>query len=98
MSAAERNVVGGPALVLQDGNAPRRRSLALWRDAALIGAIGLGVYLVRVLTPSDLADNHQDSPTAYVLDVIKNGHWLSPHDVHGAIASKPPLFTWLAAL
>jgi hypothetical protein len=65
---------------------------------SVVTLIGLAVYFTRVLLPSDLADNHQDAPTAYVLDVVYNGAWVCQRDVNGAIASKPPLFVWFAAL
>jgi hypothetical protein len=60
--------------------------------------MALGLWAVRLLGPSDLADNHQNAPTAYVLDILYGNHWLCQRDERGAIASKPPLFNWLAAI
>ncbi len=72
---------------------PVERAVAL-----LILALGLLLFGVRLAGPADLTDNDQEGPTAYILDVLQNGHWLIQRDAHGAIASKPPLYTWLAAL
>jgi 4-amino-4-deoxy-L-arabinose transferase-like glycosyltransferase len=65
---------------------------------AMVTMVAMALYLTRLSMPSDLADNHQDSLTAYVLDVVHNGHWILQRDINGAIASKPPLFVWLAAV
>ena len=58
----------------------------------------LGLFAVRLMAPSDLMDKDQERPASYVLDVLKNGHWLCQTDWMGSITSKPPLYTWLSAL
>jgi 4-amino-4-deoxy-L-arabinose transferase-like glycosyltransferase len=40
----------------------------------------------------------QERPTACVLDVLRNGHWICQRDQTGDLTWKPPLYTWLAAL
>jgi hypothetical protein len=45
-----------------------------------------------------LTDNDQERPASYVLDAVQNGHWIIQRDAYDDIASKPPLFTWLAGL
>jgi 4-amino-4-deoxy-L-arabinose transferase-like glycosyltransferase len=45
-----------------------------------------------------LLDQDQENPGIYVLDVVKNGHWICQRDLLGDIASKPPLYTWIASL
>jgi 4-amino-4-deoxy-L-arabinose transferase-like glycosyltransferase len=42
-------------------------------------------------------DNEQQRQSAYVMDALQNHHWLIQKDGAGEIASKPPLYTWLAA-
>ena len=32
------------------------------------------------------------------MDVVQNGHWACQRDFQNDISSKPPLYTWLAAL
>ena len=64
----------------------------------LIVLIFAGVFAVRFTGPCDLMDNDQERPAAYALDVTRNGHWICQRDATGAIASKPPLYTWLVVL
>ena len=53
---------------------------------------------VRLVTPPDLADKDQERTANYIMDITQNGNWLCQTDVWGEISSKPPLYTWLAAL
>ena len=63
-----------------------------------LGLVALGLFVMRLSGPPDLMDNAQERPAAYVLDVTQNGNWLCQRDATGDITSKPPLYTWLAAL
>ena len=67
------------------------------RPALLITLLVAALFLIRLTGPSDLMDFGQEAPTAYVLDAVKNGHWIVQRDAIGDITSKPPLYTWLAA-
>jgi len=73
-------------------------SFAAAAAAALLVALGFALFAVRLAGPPDLTDNDQEGPTAYVLDVLQNGHWAVQRDGAGDIASKPPLYTWMAAV
>ena len=42
--------------------------------------------------------NDQERPAAYTMDAVVNGNWIVQRDVSGDIASKPPMFPWLAGL
>lgn len=55
------------------------------------------LFAIRLTAPSDLLDQDQERPAAYVLDVVKNGNWVCQRDWSGDVTSKPPLWTWLAA-
>jgi hypothetical protein len=35
---------------------------------------------------------------AYVLDAVQHGNWICQRDTTGELASKPPLYTWIAAV
>lgn len=62
-----------------------------------LGLVALSLFLMRVNGPSNLMDDDQERPAAYVMDVVQNGNWLCQRDATGDITSKPPLYTWLAA-
>lgn len=64
----------------------------------IVAVVGMILFALRLAGPSDLIDNDQQRPAAYIMDVIQNGHWIHQRDETGAVASKPPLYTWLAAL
>jgi 4-amino-4-deoxy-L-arabinose transferase-like glycosyltransferase len=70
----------------------------LHRSVTAIVGITLLLFLVRVLGPSNLMDNDQERPASYVLDAVLHGHWFCQSDWTGDIMSKPPLFTWVAAV
>ena len=69
-----------------------------WAAYAFLSAIALALFCIRLTGAPDLMDNDQERPSAYVLDAVCNGHWLCQRDATGDITSKPPLYTWLAAL
>ncbi len=56
------------------------------------------VFLGRLAGPPTLADDDQERPAAYIVDVLRNGSWIVQVDDTGDVTSKPPLYTWLAAL
>jgi 4-amino-4-deoxy-L-arabinose transferase-like glycosyltransferase len=64
----------------------------------LLAVIASLLFGIRLAAPPNLLDQDQERPAAYVLDILKNGHWLCQQDLSGAIASKPPVWAWLAAL
>lgn len=68
-----------------------------WLDWLLLGLLALVMFVLRSQGPSNLTDNDQERPAAYVLDAVANGHWVVQRDWKGAITSKPPAYTWLAA-
>lgn len=63
----------------------------------LVVVVGVLAWLIHVTAPSDMFDDDQIKPAAYVLDIVRNGAWLVQTDFTGDIASKPPLYQWLAA-
>ena len=62
-----------------------------------IGITGLMLFIVGLVGQPNLMDNER-RVGAYVLDAIQHGHWMAQRDAIGEVASKPPLFTWVAAL
>ena len=67
-------------------------------DLTWIVVVWAAVTLMRIAAPADLATGDQPLQTAAIRDVVFRGHWLVQHSDDGLVASKPPLYTWLAAL
>ena len=51
---------------------------------------------VRIAAPSDI-ELDQAKQLDYICDIVENGAWAVQHLRHGEVASKPPLYNWLAA-
>lgn len=65
---------------------------------ALALALATVLVLVNWTTPHELASSDQGKQAQYVLDVLVHGHWTAPaNQTVGEAATKPPLYTWLAA-
>lgn len=60
-------------------------------------AVTLPLLALRLFTPYELQETDQGKQAQYALDVVQNGNWLAPGCL-GEAATKPPLYTWLAAL
>ncbi|MGE3309054.1 MAG: ArnT family glycosyltransferase, partial [Limisphaerales bacterium] len=56
------------------------------------------LFALRLGGPPNLTDNDQERPASYVLDALVHGQWIVQRDWTGDITSKPPAYTWLAAL
>ncbi|MEZ6317566.1 MAG: hypothetical protein R3B49_02255 [Phycisphaerales bacterium] len=81
--------VESPAL----GQPPR-----VWRTGALALAALVAAVLLRVLAPSDLLQNQDQSKTiAFTMDCAVNGHWALQRDGSGELTRKPPLVNWIGA-
>lgn len=52
---------------------------------------------LRVTGPSDLLEGAQPKQVGYVMDILIRGNWLLQYEVTGEVATKPPLYNWLAA-
>src|SRR5713226_8175934 len=69
-----------------------------WLPFLIVSLTAIILFTLRLTAPPNLLDQDQERPASYVLDVVKNGNWLCQRDLNGEITSKPPLYTWLAAL
>jgi 4-amino-4-deoxy-L-arabinose transferase-like glycosyltransferase len=67
----------------------------LWRLCAVL-VLCAWPAIVGIASPNDLELHDQGKQAMYVVGALQ-GDWLVPHD-RGDVASKPPLYTWLAAL
>lgn len=77
--------------------APVQREIPWHLTVSTLAILAAWLFGLRLLGPSNLTDNDQERPAAYVLDALRHGHWFVQYDWTGDIASKPPLYTWLAA-
>lgn len=55
------------------------------------------IAVIRLTKPDDLYDNDQALQGLYVLDVLYNHNVLLPTERNVNLATKPPLYTWIAA-
>ncbi|RMF85675.1 MAG: hypothetical protein D6736_16760, partial [Nitrospinota bacterium] len=91
-----RQMIGKIKNTLHSSLLPAEPSpLLLWGILTLVAML---LLFLKLSSPNDLMDKDQERPAAYVMDVVQNGHWVVQTDIHGDITSKPPLYTWLAAL
>jgi len=66
-----------------------------WQTVVLIW---LCLAALRLSAPSTLLDWDQENPVSYVQDAVHSGNWILQRDTSGSVTSKPPLYTWIAAL
>lgn len=74
------------------------RAAVLRRPAALPLLVALVLLLPGLVQFDDLDTGGQSQQGLYVVDVLVNGNVLVPSEESGALTSKPPLYTWAAAL
>ncbi len=70
---------------------------ASWRLYGPVAVLGVAIFAIALSGYPNLMDNERRIG-AYVLDAVQHGHWIMQYDVTGAVASKPPLLTWIASL
>jgi len=63
--------------------------------------IALAIMLVITLTgrltaPSNIYKHDQPKTIAYTTDIALHGRWLLPSDTLGQLATKPPMYNWMA--
>ncbi|MEO8216426.1 MAG: glycosyltransferase family 39 protein [Acidobacteriota bacterium] len=68
------------------------------RQCSVLLALFTLVVLIRVIAPDDQATGDQPLQLAYIRDILVHHAWIVQHGPDGEIASKPPLYNWLAAL
>lgn len=76
---------------------PDTRRARLW-GVVLVVLVWAALFGIRLAGPPDLLDKDQQRPAMFVLDAVKNGHWICQRDDWGAVMRKPPMATWLSAL
>ncbi len=70
-----------------------------WMSLRSVLLLSLVVAAIRLTGPCELSDGyHQERAASYVMDILHHGNWLCQFGMYGEVTSKPPMFTWLAAL
>ena len=64
---------------------------------AIVVLVCVVMFAIRLTGPTNLTDNDQERPGAYVMDVVENGQWLVQRDNSLDVMSKPPVYTWMSA-
>ena len=79
-----------------DTHAPARG--AALRPATLaIAAVFAFVVLVQGIS-APFEKEAEPQSAEWIQGIVRDGHWLIPHDAYGYTDRKPPLFYWLSAL
>jgi 4-amino-4-deoxy-L-arabinose transferase-like glycosyltransferase len=75
-----------------------RPSRAVLRPTTLaLAAIFAFIVLVQGISAPFQKDAEPQS-AEWIQSIVRDGHWLIPHDTYGFTDRKPPLFYWLSAL
>ncbi len=67
-------------------------------NVKILLALFVLLVVVRVSSPVDFFEGDQQKQVGYIMDILYNGNWFVQYEVNGEIATKPPLYNWLAAL
>ncbi len=85
-------------MTLEHRDTPAPASGAALRPATLaIAALFAFFVLVQGISAPFQKDAEPQS-AEWIQSIVRDGHWLIPHDAYGYTDRKPPLFYWLSAL
>jgi 4-amino-4-deoxy-L-arabinose transferase-like glycosyltransferase len=85
-------------VTLEPRDTPAPASGAALRPATLaIAALFAFIVLVQGISAPFQKDAEPQS-AEWIQSIVRDGHWLIPHDAYGYTDRKPPLFYWLSAL
>jgi 4-amino-4-deoxy-L-arabinose transferase-like glycosyltransferase len=80
-----------------DTPAPLNRATVLPPAALAIASLFAFIILVQGISAPFQKDAEPQS-AEWIQSILRDGHWLIPHDAYGYTDRKPPLFYWLSAL
>jgi 4-amino-4-deoxy-L-arabinose transferase-like glycosyltransferase len=85
-------------VTLEHQDTPAPASGAALRPTTLaIAALFAFIVLVQGISAPFEKDAEPQS-AEWIQSIVRDGHWLIPHDAYGYTDRKPPLFYWLSAL
>lgn len=72
--------------------------MMLWYHRPLILLLLFGLLsALRLSAPTDLLEGDQVKQVGYVMDILAHSDWIVQYEINGQVATKPPLYNWLAA-
>jgi 4-amino-4-deoxy-L-arabinose transferase-like glycosyltransferase len=80
-----------------DTSAPPSRAAVIRLATLAIAALFAFVVLVQGISAPFQKDAEPQS-AEWIQSIVRDGHWLIPHDAYGYTDRKPPLFYWLSAI
>jgi 4-amino-4-deoxy-L-arabinose transferase-like glycosyltransferase len=97
VARANRN--GPPLVTLEQPDTPAHpsRAATLRPATLLLAALFAFVVLIQGISAPFQKDAEPQS-AEWIQSIVRDGHWLIPHDAYGYTDRKPPLFYWLSAL
>jgi 4-amino-4-deoxy-L-arabinose transferase-like glycosyltransferase len=96
LAGADRR--GPPSVTLEHRDTPAPASGAALSPTVLaIAAMFAFIVLVQGISAPFQKDAEPQS-AEWIQSIVRDGHWLIPHDAYGYTDRKPPLFYWLSAL
>jgi len=81
--------------MMTDGPRYSRAEMIALAGAAMAALLWL--FAARVLGPNELWDQTQPKTVSYTTDIVAHGNWILPIERGEFPATKPPLYTWIAA-
>jgi 4-amino-4-deoxy-L-arabinose transferase-like glycosyltransferase len=97
-SLAGANRRGPPSVTLEHRDTQAHPSGAALSPAKLaIAALFAFIVLVQGISAPFQKDAEPQS-AEWIQSIVRDGHWLIPHDAYGYTDRKPPLFYWLSAV
>jgi 4-amino-4-deoxy-L-arabinose transferase-like glycosyltransferase len=83
-------------LAQPDTSAPASR--AALRPAVLAIAAMFAVIVLAQGISAPFQKDAEPQSAEWIQSIVRDGHWLIPHDAYGYADRKPPLFYWLSAV
>ncbi|HJU27795.1 MAG TPA: hypothetical protein VJ718_01415 [Candidatus Binataceae bacterium] len=65
---------------------------------AIAAAFAIALIILAQGISSPFQKDAEPQSAQWIVDIVRNGDWLLPHDYYGFVDRKPPLFYWLSAI
>jgi 4-amino-4-deoxy-L-arabinose transferase-like glycosyltransferase len=89
---------GAPSVTIEHPDTSPARSRAALRRATLAGAALFAFVVLVQGVGAPFQKDAEPQSAEWIQSIVRDGHWLIPHDAYGYTDRKPPLFYWLSAI